>query len=390
MYVLDERLREYATDTQWSYLQALAAHGSQREAAKKLGKDQKTIWAAKRAVEKKAAIRGYAPDHGWQHPTPEGYKIKGMSTLRDAQTGEARLIWEKSVADEDKRDEARQAALSAMLEELPKPERVKKEKHHRLEDHLNQYTITDFHLGMLAWGEEAGEDYDTKIAEELLVNWFAAALQQSPKAKVGILAQLGDFLHWDGMDAVTPESRHVLDADTRFQNVVRVAIRVLRQVVNMMRAKYETVHIIMADANHDPASGIWLREMFAAMYEGDDGVTVDTSPDTYYCYSWGDTSLFYHHGHKKRGPNVAAVFAQKFRDVWGNSKHAYAHTGHLHHTKVDESNNLMVVEQHRTLAAKDAYASRGGWMAGRSASVITYRKEHGEVGRVTLTPEMVS
>ena len=72
------------------------------------------------------------------------------------------------------------------------------------------------------------------------------------------------------------------------------------------------------------------------------------------------------------------------------SIHSYAHTGHLHHIKVDEANNLMVVEQHRTLAAKDAYASKGGWMAGRSATVITYHKDFGEVGRVTLTPEMVT
>ena len=35
----------------------------------------------------------------------------------------------------------------------------------------------------------------------------------------------------------------------------------------MLLDKHEHVHIIMADANHDPASEIWLREMFAAVYE---------------------------------------------------------------------------------------------------------------------------
>lgn len=390
MYVLDEGFKPYATEKQWSYLKALEKHGSQGLAATALGVNKKTIWAAKKAVEVKAAMHGFAPDHDWHNPVPDGYKVKGTSILRDAQTGEARLIWEKSEADREKQEEARRIALEAMLEEIPKPEKIKKAKLDYSEDLLNQYTITDFHLGMLAWGEETGEDFDTKIAEELLINWFTAAIEQSPNAAVGLLAQLGDFLHWDGMDAVTPESRHLLDADTRFQNVVRVAIRVLRQVVNMMRAKYPHVHIIMADANHDPASGIWLREMFAAMYDGDDSVTVDTNPDTYYCYPWGDVSLFYHHGHKRKVQSVPAVFAQKFRDVWGNSKYSYAHTGHLHYTKVDESNNLMVVEQHRTLAAKDAFASRGGWLSGRSASVISYRKQFGEVGRVTLTPEMVS
>jgi len=49
----------------------------------------------------------------------------------------------------------------------------------------------------------------------------------------------------------------------------------------------------------------------------------------------------------------------------------------------------MHVEQHQTLAAPDAYASRGGWMSGRSAKLITYHKEFGEIGRSAITPEML-
>jgi hypothetical protein len=48
----------------------------------------------------------------------------------------------------------------------------------------------------------------------------------------------------------------------------------------------------------------------------------------------------------------------------------------------------MVVEQHRTLAASDAYASRGGWMSGRDAQVITYHATHGEVGRIVVNSRM--
>ena len=79
----------------------------------------------------------------------------------------------------------------------------------------------------------------------------------------------------------------------------------------------------------------------------------------------------------------------KFREIWGNTKFSYAHMGHFHHVDRKEK-TLMIVEQHPTLAAADAYASRGGYLSMRSASVITYRKQHGEVGRITLTPEMVS
>lgn len=62
--------------------------------------------------------------------------------------------------------------------------------------------------------------------------------------------------------------------------------------------------------------------------------------------------------------------------------------GHLHHVESKED-QLMIVEQHPTIAAKDAHATRGGYIAQRGASVITYSKSAGEVSRSTIRPEMI-
>jgi hypothetical protein len=145
------------------------------------------------------------------------------------------------------------------------------------DEFLNQYTVTDLHFGSLSWREETGDDYDLKLAERLLIDWFTMAIRTAPDAAVGVLAQLGDLLHFDGLEAATPASRHVLDADSRFQKIVRVVIRTMRRVILMLLEKHAHVHIIMADANHDPASGAWLREMFAVFYEGEPRVTVERS-----------------------------------------------------------------------------------------------------------------
>ena len=160
-------------------------------------------------------------------------------------------------------------------------------------------------------------------------------------------------------------------------------------MIKMLLDKHEKVHVVFAEGNHDMASSIWMREFLTVMYENEPRITIDQSPDPYYCYVHGDTTLFYHHGHKKKMEQLSDVFAAKFRSEWGASKHSYAHVGHLHHHKVIES-PLMKVEQHQTLAAKDAYASRGGWLSKRAATVITYHKKFGEVCRATITPEMVS
>jgi hypothetical protein len=50
----------------------------------------------------------------------------------------------------------------------------------------------------------------------------------------------------------------------------------------------------------------------------------------------------------------------------------------------------MKAEQHETLAAPDAHEANGGSPTGQSAKVSTYSNQFGEVGRVMLTPEMVT
>jgi len=317
----------------------------------------------------------------------EEMPIVGLTTLY-GEEGQVKQEWVRRNQTAERQLELMREAVLAMAETIKRAAPVKGPKSSEA-DLLSCYIVTDYHLGMLSWHEETGDDWDTQIAERLLVRWFAQAIELTPRSEVGVFAQLGDMLHWDGLDAVTPASKHVLDADTRFQKVVRVAIRVIRQIVAMLLAKHARVILLMAEGNHDPASSIWLRELFSALYEDEPRIKVELSPDPYYCIEHGDTSLFFHHGHKRKPENVSEVFAAKFREVFGRTKHSYAHMGHKHHVDAKE-NNLMVVEQHRTLAASDAYSSRAGFISGRDAKVVTYHKKWGEVSRSTVNSDMVS
>lgn len=320
---------------------------------------------------------------------PEGYAVKGTSTLYDDQ-GNKKLQWVKTNISAEKQIEAMRAAVEAMKETIEPCEPELPLEMPRNDDILNLYLITDYHLGMKAWKEETGGNWDLAIAEGLLLRWFQDAILRAPDSRDAVFAQLGDFLHWDDAAApVTPAHGNVLDGDSRTQKVVRTAIRVLRKVTSLLLKKHENVHLIMAEGNHDPASSIWLREMFSALYDNEPRITVELSPDPYYCYEFGKTSLFFHHGHKRRITNIDTVFAAKFREVFGRTQYSYGHMGHLHSTQVRES-NLMKITQWQTLASPDAYASRGGWMSGRSAPVITYHKEFGRVGELSITPEMVA
>lgn len=389
---------------------AYKLHGSQRLAAQALGIGKSTMGDSLKVAAERGllgtdpVLPGYAirqvttkgadgtivqqrKEAGAKYEPTDGLALKGKTTWTNA---EGRITQQVHMerADAQAQLAALRAAIDALKEDLPRvtmmlpPASVE-------EDLLNQFVVTDSHFGMLAHREETGADYDLKLAEQLLLDWFAAAVAGAPQAHTAVLAQLGDLLHHDSLESVTPAHRHVLDADSRLHKVVRVVIRTLRRVIDMLLQKHKHVHVVMASGNHDPASSVWVRELLATIYENEPRVTVDTSPMLYYAYKWGDTLLMYHHGHKRGINNVDATLAGMFREQFGASKYAFAHVGHLHSDEGRKS-ALMYVERHETLAAPDAYAAGGGWLSGRSAKVITYSKRFGEVGRSTLRPEMVA
>ena len=387
-----EQIKPFAkTDRERLVLNLLSQGYTQTQVADKMGISRSTVQATVYALRDRAEVKGvgdeYVSGEADQSDTP--FYVKGTSTLYDA-AGNPKLQWVKTNIQADALDKIAREIVEALKEDIPKNNiHSRPVSTQNNSDLLNLHVVSDYHLGMFAWKEQNHDsDWSTSKAEKFLVEWFRKSIESSPFAGTGILLNLGDFLTSDSVAPITPSHGHLLDVDQPFQQVIRAAIRVYRQIVEMMKQKYEKVHIISVSGNHDLTSGMWFREFFAAFYENDPRVTVDDSPDSYHCYEHGDTSLFMHHGHRRKMGNVSDVFAAKFREVFGRTKHSYAHLGHRHSIDVKES-NLMVVEQHRTLAPQDQYASGGGWLSGRSSYVITYHKEHGEVARVNVSAAMV-
>lgn len=389
-HLIDPRLAQWATPRQAEYIDAVNLHGGLRAAATVLGKHHSVISHALRSVRSKAATAGYSPEHSMTRTVPEPYVVKGVSTYFD-KDGVAKGQWVKSRLDNERYARAQEAALEALAEELPRlaplegPAQRLSLADLRL---LNLYTLTDSHVGMLAWKHEGGENWDLKIAEKVLVGCFEQMIMASPDAAIGFVNQLGDFLHSDSMVPVTPTSGHVLDQDCRFEKMVGVAVRVLRRVIDLALMKHEKVVVLLAEGNHDMASSVWLRTMFKALYENEPRVEVITSALPYYAYQHGETMLAFHHGHLSKPVEFVKVFAPLFAPMWGATKHRYAHAGHRHHLQVIDDAG-MTITQHPTLAARDAYAARGGYFADRAATSITYHKTWGQVASNTVCPEML-
>ncbi len=373
-----------------------AHHGSKSAAARAIGMPVPTF-----SCRYDVAVRmGLKPQvqmqAGWQTSNPtlasmppsnapaEGYKLKGTSTLVNG-AGETVMQWIKTDRELEQLYEMQKKVLEQLQAEL-KPLPAILGPQNLPEDLLNLYTLTDCHVGMLAWDKETGADWDLGIAERVLVGTFLQMIDSAPVAKVGVVNQLGDFLHFDSLTPMTPTNHHVLDADSRFQKMVEVAVRILRRVIEHALTKHEVVQVYMHEGNHDPAASVWLRVLFAQLYADNPRVKIEMSPNPYVAYLHGQTLLGFHHGHMTKQSNLPQIFAQKFRKEWGQSTHTYVHSGHKHHVDEKEYPGLNWI-QHPTLAAPDAYAARGGWLSKRQATSMTYHKTRGEVARGTFIPE---
>lgn len=362
-------------------VEAKQQHGSTTAAANALGVNRLTFTHRLNV----AAKRGIAPGH-FDNGTAPGF-VMGKVTIQRGPNGQVERVWERQQPEAEDLKAALAAAVEAMKGEI-EPVAPIPAPQSSMADLCALYTLTDAHVGALAWHREGGADWDLNIAERTIVGCFAETIRQMPPAGQAIFNQLGDLLHYDSLQAVTPTSGHILDADSRYTKMVEVAVRIMRQIIAMLLAKHDRVHVVMAEGNHDMASSVWLRTMFKALYENEPRVTVDDSALPYYAFEFGEVMLAFHHSHLKKNAALPGLLAAQFSQMWGRTRKRYCHTGNLHHAEEKEHSGMTVI-QHPTLAARDAYAARGGWFADRAMSAITYHRKFGQVGRVTVCPEML-
>lgn len=314
-------------------------------------------------------------------------RITGTSTLYD-KDGNVQLTWVKKQVDSQLTRESIILAVEELSTKISKPKPLQAPQN-TLEHSCTVYTLTDCHVGMKAWGLETGADWDLDIAERTLTGATDYLIKASPKSHTCIINQLGDFLHNDSIQPVTPTSGHILDVDSRYSKVVKTATRILRNIIDSALKRHERVIVLMAEGNHDISSSVWLRHLFSLLYENEPRVSVIDSELPYYIHRHGKTLLAFHHGHLKKNDHLPLLFASQYPQEWGSTTKRYCHTGHRHHVEEKEHSGMVVI-QHPTIAARDAYAARGGWIADRKMKAITYHADFGEVSTVTCVPEMLS
>lgn len=374
------------TDRQREVINAIIEAGSQRKAAKAIGVSKQSIDCVLKTIRKHAAKAGHSPDHDMVHTVPDGYLVKGVSTYYN-KDGKAAGQWVKSSIDSERQLEIMREAIEALCKDV-KPVDPVAFNCEVLSDLMTVYPIGDAHIGMRSWHEECGEDWDLSIAEDKFNKVFHRLINSSPSTQEAVIINLGDWFHADNVDGVTERSGHKLDMDGRYAKMIRVGMRIIRQIIHYALTNHERVLVINAIGNHDDTGAMWLSSALENIYENEPRIIVDSSPTPFHYVRFGKVLIGAHHGHTCKSDKLPLVMATDRAKDWGECEYRYWHTGHIHHDTLKEYPGVKV-ESFRTIAAKDAYATWNGYRSGQDSKAIVYHKDFGEVERHTVNLRMV-
>lgn len=369
------------TDRQREVIKALIDHKSHRAAAKHLGVHHRQVSKTLAITRKRAALQGHSPEHGMTKVVPDGFKVNGVSSYYD-KDGKLTGQWVKSSADEERRYQMMLEAIEALKEELPKvgPTDYNGDAS---DDLLAAYPIGDAHHGLRVWHEECGQDWDLVRAESVFLSVFDRLVKTAPRCKQAAIINLGDWYHTDNISATTERSGNRLSVDGRYAKMARIGMKIMRRMIESALEHHETVRVINAIGNHDDTGSMFLSIALAHIYENEPRVIVDTSPAPFHYIQHGKCLVGVHHGHSCKPDRLPLVMATDMAKEWGESEHRQWWIGHIHHDTLKEYPGCKV-ESFRTLAAKDDYATWGGYRSGQDSKCIVLHKDYGEVERHTV------
>lgn len=320
------------------------------------------------------------PEHGEPFELPDGHVVKGISALLDA---EGRVIqqWTKTRSDGLPLAELKEQLTTALADfrgispAIKAPQSADR-------DLVSVYPAADWHMGLLAWHRETGENYDLNIARETISAAMARVIACTPSSKQAILLGLGDILHADGYRNATPQSGNQLDVDGRYPRVLESTARLLITATMLALKRHEKVLIRLIPGNHDPESAIALTLALSMYFENNKRVTVDDDPGLFWWWEWGQVFLGASHGHQAKMDELPLIMAARNPEAWGRTKYRLIFTGHIHRERVIEKPGVRV-ESVQSPAVPDAWSHGMGYGAGRSMKSITLHKTLGELARQT-------
>lgn len=322
------------------------------------------------------------PERGPEFAIPEGHRVKGVSALVDGEGREV-IKWVKTQETPSAIDVA-ETLKAAFADYGPTAAPIQPPPVSDL-DLLTLIPCNDWHVNLLTWERETGQNWDLTIAERVIGQSIDDAIVRTRSAGTAIVLAGGDLLHADNNESRTARSNNVLDTDGRHQKGLEVAGRLMVRTIDAALRKNRRVIVRVLQGNHDEHTSVAIGYFLLAWYRNEPRVTVDVDASLFFWHRFGLVMLGATHGHTVKLKDMASIMAHRRAEDWGATKFRYVHGFHVHHaSKFQTEGGGVVMESHQAPIPQDAWHYGAGFLSGRSVQTITYHKDFGEVGRVRV------
>ena len=233
-------------------------------------------------------------------------------------------------------------------------------------NHLLVINPADVHIGKLAVALETGDEYNTKIATERVLEGITGLIQKSKGFDIEkVLFCIGnDILHIDNVynttTAGTPQ-----DANGKWWQHFELALDVYVKCVEILR-QVAPVDVIHCMSNHDYQSGFHLAHALKSWFRNTKDVSFDISVAHRKYYKYGTNLIGLEHGDGAKMSNLPLLMAQEKPVYWSQTKFRYWYLHHLHHKVkhkwLDTKDYVGVtVEYMRSPSGTDSWHNRKGF-----------------------------
>lgn len=319
---------------------------------------------------------------------PAGHRVKGESALVDAH-GNVVQKWIKTTEGE-RSDAVLHEAAKLAAETYAGPAAPIKLNPYASEHIdpklLNLHMLPDLHIGLHSSAMTAQMDWTLEDALKTYRRLTRLLIERSPPAHTGVILGGGDLLHADDPMRATRGSGNRLDVGEPYDVVLAGAENLMVYKVELALQKYQHVVVRVLKGNHDPDSAVAIAHYLAAWFRNEARVQIDVDASLFWYFEWGVTMLGATHGHETKIKQMPGVMAADRAEMWGRTKVRYAHGFHIHHNSAGAGEEGGASWQtHEAPTPRDDWHQGNPFRSRRALPLISYHKDHGEVGSTRET-----
>lgn len=270
--------------------------------------------------------------------------------------------------------------IESIKDYSPKYPKLKREKY--TDRHLLIIDPADVHLGKLSRAFETGEEYNSQIARQRVLEGVQGILDKVQGFNIERILFIGgnDKLHIDTPKRTTTAGTPQ-DTDGMWYDNFLMAARLEVEVLEMLM-EVADVHFINNLSNHDYTNGFFLAEVIKTWFRNCKNISFDCTMAHRKYYRYGDNLIGTTHGDGAKEQDLPLLMAQESPE-WSNTKHRYVYIHHVHHKKVKDYIGV-TVESLRSPSGTDSWHHRNGYQhAPKAVEGFLHHPEHGQIARIS-------